>query len=172
MNINIFEKAQSELKTETSFVDEQALSIKQKIESRKNKQKKIKTIFWVLIFLIVIFATTTAYSQYKLFKLTKEESPNLSLPTASSTDKTVVAMPKTGEEVIAALKRHILVPSGEPQIAEVQDAAKLRETQAFFKDTRTGDIVIVYDTTIFIYRPSDDIVVASGDISGVGQVKP
>ena len=32
MNINIFEKAQSELKTETSFVDEQALSIKQKRE--------------------------------------------------------------------------------------------------------------------------------------------
>ena len=163
MNINIFEKTkQSDLHTgdESSLADEHALHIKQKIEARKNKQKKIKLLLGGLILIIILLSTLTAYSQYKLYILSKDEIGATS------------NIPKTGEEVVTALGRHILLPSGTPQIAEVQDASRLRDTQAFFKDAQNGDIVVVYETTIFVYRPSVDIVVAAGDISGAGQIKP
>lgn len=165
MNINIFEKTKENhiaSSEQSSLPDEHALQIKQKIDARKNKQKKVKLILAGLVALIIFLSALTAYSQYKLHILTKEEA---GLTNASST-------PQTGEEVLGALGRHILLPSGTPQIAEVQDAARLRETQAFFKDAQNGDIVVVYETTIFLYRPSQDIVIAAGDISGAGQVAP
>ena len=163
MNITIFEKNKNTKPVEEmTLADEHALHIKQKIESRKNKQRRIKMIFAASAILIIFLLASTVYSQYKLHKLAAEEKGAF---TASST-------PKTGDEVIAALSRHILLPTGTPQIAEVQDASRLKDTQAFFKDAQNGDIVVVYATTIFIYRPSADIVVAAGDISGAGQIKP
>lgn len=163
MNINIFEKSKPVANEETSFASEQAEQIKQKIESRKGKQKKIKMILGALVVLVLILSAVTAYSQYKLHTLAKEEQKVGNTPTQ---------IPKTGDEVIAALGRHILLPSGTPQIAAIEDVSKLQQTQAFFKDAENGDIVVVYESTIFIYRPSKDIVVASGDISGAGQTKP
>jgi hypothetical protein len=165
MNIEEFEKNQTNnhVSHEDSFAVDETASIKQKIKERKSKQKKLKLILGAGIFVIVILLSLVAYSQYKLYILTQEEKK---VETVSN------STPKTGEEVVKALSRHILVPQGNPQIAEVQDAAKLRDTQAFFKDVETGDIVVVYESTIFVYRPSKDIVVASGDISGTGQLKP
>ncbi|MEN9881480.1 MAG: hypothetical protein RLZZ308_663 [Candidatus Parcubacteria bacterium] len=145
------------------LMDDETLLIRQKIEGRKKKQKKLKRIFWGLVSLVVILGIWGMYSQYKLQKLSEEEQI-FSL----SPDK----QPKTGEEVVKALSRHIIVPQGMPQIALVQDASRLRETQAFFKDVENGDIVVVYDTAIYLYRPSQDIVVNAGDISGIGQVNP
>lgn len=181
MNLHTFEKSQQNLsgdhdeqgRTSSSFEHHDIVSIKEKIEKRKSKQKKVKIIFYTLIGLVVLFAVLFFYSQFKLYTLTQEEVggnlqqaiPNSLLATASST-------PKTGEEVINALRRHILLPSGNPQIAEVQDVEKLREKQAFFKNAQNGDIVVVYEEMIFLYRPSLDVVVASGDISGIGETKP
>ena len=161
MNLNIFEQQQKTDHTEDDFSANHVHEVRQKIENRKKRQKRIKMIFGGLIVLVLLLLCATAYSSYRLHTLAKEEL-------TTSTPVT----PKTAEDVVKALSRHILVPEGVPQIAEVQDAEKLRNSQAFFKDAENGDIVVVYDTTIFIYRPSKDIVVASGDISGVGQVKP
>ena len=163
MNIDAFEKqtTQTSHHEDSSTIDE-THAIKQKIKERKTKQRKLKVIFGLFISIIIVLTSAVVYSQYKLHLLAQEESLS----------ESNAALPKTGEEVVKALARHILLPEGVPQIAEVQDAAKLKESQAFFKDVETGDIVVVYDSTIFVYRPSKDIVVASGDISGVGQLKP
>jgi hypothetical protein len=163
MNLHTFEKSHQ---GQSSF--DEVADIKQKIEKRKEKQKKIKVLFIVLVALVVILGALFGYSQYRLYVLSKAEV----VVTAQEGSVAVPSKPKTGEDVLTSLKRHILVPSGNPQIAEVQDVAKLKETQAFFKDAQNGDIVIVYETMIFIYRPGADIVVAASDISGVGQQKP
>ncbi len=171
MNINLFENKKYEEGTlgtaHDSSADADILQMKKKIEHRKAKQKKMKVLFFLLVLIILVLGALTGYSQYRLYKLSKEESM-----VGANTTSTPNQLPKTGEEVLAALSRHILVPQGNPQIAEVQDAIKLRDTQAFFKNVENGDLVIVYETTIFVYRPSQDIVVAAGDISGLGQVKP
>lgn len=148
---------------ESSFVHDEVHHIKQKIETRKAKRKKLKIVLGSLLSIIVILTALVAYSQYTLYKLSREEL---------GADSKVAGAPKTAEEIIQAVRKHILLPAGDPQIAEVQDVAKLKETQAFFKDAQNGDIVIVYPTMIYIYRPGADIVVAASDISGAGQEKP
>lgn len=151
--------------SEASFARSEVEKIKSKLEKRKIHQKKIMMIFGglgVVIFLLIIFL---AYSQYKLYKLSRDELV-YTPPTVQATAST------TPEEIIRLLGRHVLLPEGSPQIAQVQDVEKLRETQAFFKSAENGDIILLYNTTIFLYRPSRDILVASGDVSGLGQTKP
>ena len=149
---------------EDSNVENDLHAIKKKIENRKLKQKRLKMIFGGLLLLIMLLICFAAYSQYRVYQLSKEESGQVGVSSPIDINKP--------EEILKALRRHILVPEGNPQIAEIQDAARLKETQAFFKDAVNGDIVIVYETMIYIYRPSADIVVASDDISGVGQQNP
>jgi hypothetical protein len=182
MNIHTFEKAKQEYarqdsllhgnqhySTHDSFVEDEAFHIKNKIEKRKHKQKQMKFIIGGVGAFMLFLIGVAGYSQYKLYTLSKDETyvRGEGVDTVGGANT-----PRTGEDIIRALKKHILVPEGSPQIAEVQDSEKLKETQAFFKDVKNGDVVIIYPDIIFVYRPSADIVIASTDISGVGQTKP
>ena len=174
MNIDTFEKIHQGSTQEThhdfSSSHDDVASIKLKIEKKKSKQKKLKIVLMVLVGLVLLLTVLFVYSQYRLYTLTQEEVTTEGV--ASSTENKNELSLKNPEDIIKALGRHILLPEGTPQIAAVQDVEKLREKQAFFKNAQNGDIVVVYETTIFIYRPSADIVVASGDILGVGQTNP
>lgn len=143
-----------------TFVSEEALLIKRRIENKKLKQRKLKIIIGSLFLLVVVFGFVAAYSQYKLQTLTQDEL---------LVDIPKEKQPRTGEEILKALGRHVVLPEGVPQIAEVQDAARLKTTQAFFENSENGDVVVVYDSRIYLYRPAQDIVVGSGDITGRAQ---
>jgi hypothetical protein len=151
--------------SEASFARSEVDKIKSKLEKRKKQQKKLTRVFGGLAVVITILVVFIAYSQYKLYKLSREEQ-------VYTTSSVAVTASTTPQEIIRLLGRHVLLPEGNPQIAQVQDVEKLRETQAFFKNAENGDIILLYNTTIFLYRPSKDILVASGDVSGLGQAKP
>lgn len=124
----------------------------QHIELRKGKQKRVRKVILSLLALVIFLLGTTIYLQYEVYALRKIEA-------------TRDEVPSTPNQIIDAVKRHIVVPGGEPQIAAVEDAKKLNSSQAFFKDALNGDVVLVYETMIILYRPSLDIVVAVGDIN-------
>ncbi len=151
--------------SEASFAHNEVEKIKNKLEKRKQRQKKLSTIFGVLGGVILILVVFVAYSQYKLYQLSLDEK-------TFSSKTIVITASTTPEEIISLLEKHVLLPAGNPQIAQVEDVEKLKETQAFFKNAENGDVVVLYETTIFLYRPSKDILVASGDVSGLGQSKP
>ena len=113
--------------------------------------------FGGLSLVILVLIVVLGYSQYRLHILAKDEL---------STSSTTVSTAKTGVEVVKALSRHMILPEGDPQIAEIQDVSKLQDSQAFFKNARNGDIVVVYDSTIIVYRPSKDLIVATGKLRG------
>ena len=175
MDLNYFKKrnqsqeqivqAEALGESEATFAHSEMQKVKHKIESKKRQQRKLKIIFRSLVVVIVVLALFLLYSQYKLQTLSRDEK-NISSPGVTVTAST------TPQDIISMLGKHILLPEGDPQIAEVRDVEKLQAQQAFFKNAENGDIIILYDTTIFIYRPSKDIVIASGDVSGLGQVKP
>lgn len=175
MDLNQFEKRNSTQEqiihgealgeAEASFARGEMEKIKHKLELKKKQQKKLKLIFGGFVSIIVLLIFFAGYSQYKLHTLSQDEM-------FVSDGPKVVTASTTPEEIVAMLGRHILLPPGNPQIAEVKDIEKLRDQQAFFKNAENGDLIILYETTIFIYRPSRDIVVATADISGLGQVKP
>lgn len=150
---------------ETSFVQGEVEKIKHKLDLKKKRQKKLRIIFGSLSGIIMFLLVVLGYFQYRLYTLSKEEKI---LPEAM----TVINASTTPQDIIRMVGRHVLLPEGEPQIAEVRDVEKLKEQQAFFKNAENGDLIILYTTMIFIYRPSKDIVIASSDITGVGQEKP
>lgn len=143
-----------------AFVSEEAKLIRERIETRKLRQRKLKLILGGLLTLVVVLGIVAAYSQYKLHTLTADEL---------LVDIPKEKQPRTGEEIMKALGRHVVLPEGNPQIAEVQDAGRLKTSQAFFENAENGDVVVVYDSIIYLYRPSKDIVVSSGEINGLSQ---
>jgi hypothetical protein len=58
----------------------------------------------------------------------------------------------------------MMLPTTTPQVAMVEDSVKLQASQPFFKDVLNGDVVLMYKTTIIVYRPSRDVIVSVGDI--------
>ncbi|MBP6888711.1 MAG: hypothetical protein KBC21_03325 [Candidatus Pacebacteria bacterium] len=144
----------------SSFVDAETIALKRRIESKKRRQKNLKLLLGGLFTLVITFGCIAFYSQYKLRTLTQDEL---------LVDIPKEKQPRTGEEIVKALGRHVVLPEGVPQVAEVQDAARLKTTQAFFENSENGDVVVVYDSRIYLYRPSQDIIVSSGDITGLGQ---
>lgn len=177
MSLHALEKLKAEYRREMpqssgSHIEDDMDAMKHKIEKRKQKQKRQKTVFFTLIALAGLFAVLFGYSQYKLYVLSQEEVANTLTTNNSVTSVVTINASSTPDQVIKALGRHILLPAGNPQIAQIQDVTKLKDTQAFFKDAENGDIVVVYETMIYVYRPSKDVLVATSDISGVGQTKP
>lgn len=127
---------------------------------KKNKQKRMRKIILSLFGVSVFFILTTIYSQYQVYVLKKLENVNNIINSE---------VPVTPNQIIEAVSRHILLPDTIPQIAAIEDAKKLSTTQDFFRNALNGDVVIVYETTIIVYRPSQDLLIAVGDVSGTSK---
>lgn len=129
-------------------------------EEKKTRQKRLKKIVLSLLGIALFFFLTTVYSQYQVYILKKLESSNA----IAHPD-----IPVTPNQIVEAVAKHIILPDTAPQIASIQDAKKLSTSQAFFKDAVNGDVVLVYQTMIVIYRPTQDVLIAVGDISGASK---
>lgn len=70
-------------------------------------------------------------------------------------------------QVVEKVGKHILLPVGEtPTLATVTNVEKLK-AQAFFKDAKNGDKVLIYTKTqkAIIFRPTEDKIVAVAPIN-------
>lgn len=146
--------------TQTETIETQTTSSTQEekhSQARKLKQKRLKKVILSLFGVAIFFLLTTVYSQYQVYILRKLESADA---------LTHPDVPVTPNQIVEAVSHHILLPDTVPQIAAIQDAKKLSTSQTFFKDAINGDVVLVYETTIIVYRPSQDIIVAVGDVTG------
>lgn len=143
---------------ETTHIEKQNVAQDDKVlQAKKAKQKRLKKIVFSLLGVSIFFFLTTVYFVYEvtaLKKLAQEEE--LKHPDIATTP----------EQVLEAVSKHMILPDVPPSIAEVQDAAKLSSTQEFFKDVKNGDYVLVYPTILIVFRPSADIIVAVGNVSG------
>jgi hypothetical protein len=101
----------------------------------------------VLAFLIGLLPSIYFYNQ------SKHASESTAPPSPSSLQSTT--------NVVNAVARHIVLPSGEqPTVATVSDASKVHN-QAFFAHAATGDKVLVYSQAkkAYLYRPSIDRII-------------
>lgn len=124
---------------------------------KKTRQKRLKKVVFSLLGVSIFFFLTTVYFGYEMYALKK---------LAAAEELNHPDVPVTPNQILEALARHMILPDTVPQIATVQDAKKLSSTQEFFKDVINGDSVVVYETMIIVYRPSQDIIVAVGNVSG------
>ena len=69
--------------------------------------------------------------------------------------------------IISKIKQLTVLPSEEPVLFTVNDAALLKSQQAFFKDAANGDVLLVFQTSgkALIYRESTNKIINSGPVS-------
>lgn len=127
------------------------------VQAKKTRQKRLKKVVFSLLGVSVFFFLTTVYFAYETYALKK---------LAVAEELAHPDIPVTPEQILEAVARHMILPDVVPSIAAVQDAAKLSSSQEFFKDVMNGDSVIVYPTMIIVYRSTQDIIVAVGNVSG------
>lgn len=113
---------------------------------RKPKGRKI---FW-LIFLLTLAGLV--YSQYQLYIL---KNPNY--------------QQKLAQEQIQAtvdkVSKLMILPKELPQVLVLQDVAKIKAQQPFFKDAEDGDQVLIYSSTAIVYSPSKNKIVNVGPVT-------
>lgn len=65
-------------------------------------------------------------------------------------------------EIIDRVSQHTTLPKGDPtSVVRVQDASRLQQQNAFYKDVSQGDYVIVFSSQVIIYNLREDRIVAS-----------
>lgn len=128
-------------------------------QNKKNKYRRIRKIVASFMGLALLFFVTTLYSQYQIFVL-KNKATSASFSQLQTNEL------RDPLKVIEAVSRHMILPTTTPQVAAVEDSAKLSSSQPFFKDVLNGDVVLMYKAMIIVYRPSKDIIVTVGDIRG------
>jgi hypothetical protein len=68
------------------------------------------------------------------------------------------------QNLVSIVGKHVLLPSGEPTIAIIEDVDALKESQAFFTNASNGDRLLIYPELAVIYNPANNIVVNMGPV--------
>lgn len=77
-------------------------------------------------------------------------------------------------ELLEKVGRHITIPANEnPLVATIERVEKLKQEQAFYKDTQNGDklIILMQKKQAIIYRPDSDKLVNVGPIVIDGSIQ-
>ncbi len=61
----------------------------------------------------------------------------------------------------------MVLPEGDPVLFKVSNAEVMRSQQAFFKDTKNDDVLLVFQQSgkAIIFRPSEKIIVNAGPVN-------
>ncbi len=111
-----------------------------------------KFLFWALVIVAIVGSAGSVYF-YKQYSALKAN------PDAQAQ--------KESAALIAALGKHIVLPSDEtPSVVTIVDKSKLSD-QPFFKSAENGDILFAYINTkeAILYRPSADRIVQVASIN-------
>lgn len=115
-----------------------------------------KILIAVVVILIIIGLASVAVYSYVLYSGAKSKT-NLAL-----TGEAQQALNTTqSEETLRDLRKIVVLPSDEePKMAIIRDIGQL-STAKFYKDSKNGDIVILYNKSqkAYIYRPANKTVI-------------
>jgi len=72
----------------------------------------------------------------------------------------------SNEKALKMLEKVIVLPDEEPTITTITDASGLRTQDAFYKNTKDGDLIFLYmnNRKIIIYRPNENKIINVGPI--------
>lgn len=129
-------------------------------QSARGQKKKmfIRFIVYLTLLALVVFAAWSFYgyqeAKKKLLKLSTVEGQQ-------------EVQQREIDELLAQLKRHMLLPEDEqPTIATVTDIDELKGQQPFFEKASNGDKVVIYvnNHKAIIYSPEKDMIINVGTL--------
>lgn len=137
------------------------------------KSKVRRRGIYVIIFALVLILGAGGYFAYGKYDGLKKENARIASDNAKLANPQESAKLET-ERVKASVAKLIDVPQDEdPTIASVVDASKLSE-QAFFKNAKNGDKVVMYAQAkkAILYRPDTNKIIEVAPINIGNNEKP
>jgi hypothetical protein len=135
------------------------------------KTSKVKNMLGLLLFLGVVGVGGHLFIDFStVTKYVSQGFPGDTMNASSEKDNAVADIAAAEQEVadvIAAVRKHILLPEGEePTVATVSDPGKLKD-QLFFKNAEMGDKVLIYTKAkmAYLYDPDRDILLEVAPIT-------
>jgi hypothetical protein len=123
-------------------------------KSRKANGKPYRVYLIVLVVLAVLIAG--GYYGYKYYEA-RNSSPEAQAAQAE----------EEKANVLASIGKLMVLPEGDPVLFRVSDENTMRKQQAFFKDTKNDDVLLVFQESgkAIIYRPSTNLIVNVGPVN-------
>lgn len=124
-------------------------------KSRKSSGGKPYRIYVIVALLLIIIAGG-GYFGYRYWQ-TKQNSPEAQAAQADEEKK----------KILSELSQLMVLPEGDPVLFKVNDEETMRKQQAFFKDTRNDDVLLVFQASgkAIIFRPSTKMIVNVGPVN-------
>lgn len=71
------------------------------------------------------------------------------------------------QAILGQLSKLMVVPEGDPVLFKVSNEEVMRQQQAFFKDAKNDDVLLVFQASgkAIIFRPSQNMIVNAGPVN-------
>jgi hypothetical protein len=127
-------------------------------KTRKSTRRPYRV--YLLAVLAIILLGAGGYYGYKYYQ------ENYSSPEAKAAAEAAAADAEK-QEILAELSKLMVLPAGDPVLFKVNDEETMKKQQAFFKDTKNEDVLLVFQESskAIIYRPSTKMIVNVGPIN-------
>ncbi len=120
-------------------------------------RKHLRTVSPLTLILFVLFIIAVAACAWSFVHYRNAKMQLVNLQNGQALSERQLA------KVTRSVQRHMIVPEGKPSVMIVKDPTALAQ-QAFFRNVRAGDVVLVYKEQAVIYSPDRDVIVNVGPV--------
>lgn len=129
----------------------------------KSKNDGAEVLNWLYVTLVVALSILSITVGYWLSErnssVTTEQNYGIDYNQTQETNESLT------NQYISALSQLTVLPQGEPVVARIDDPKVLwKENYNFYRDVQVGDILFVFPTKAYIYRPSSNKIINSSPI--------
>jgi len=125
------------------------------------KKELIPGVVGVIFLIITLVSVGSGVYFFRQYRKSEEQLKN-----------PIDAAKKEAKELLAKVRKLMVLPNEEPTVATVADVATLKKNQPFFQDAADGDKVLIFQTAkkVIIYRPATNVIINVAPlIKGDGQ---
>ena len=130
--------------------------------TRKPRKAATKTPYraYLLVVLAIVILGGGGYYGYNYWQKNYASADAKAVADAAKADAEKKA-------ILEKLSKLMVLPAGDPVLFKVNDEETMKKQQAFFKDTKNDDVLLVFQESskAIIFRPSTNMIVNVGPIN-------
>lgn len=134
--------------------------------SRKNNSKGFR--MYVVWLVILILLAGAVYGAYKYMPEYFKAIPGMGTAQIDPQSEEAIAQAEAEKQsILGELGKLMVLPEGDPVLFKVSDEETMKKQQAFFKDTKNDDVLLVFQASskAIIYRPSSKMIINVGPVN-------
>jgi hypothetical protein len=111
----------------------------------------------ILVIVIIVALGVLAFMNYKQRLVLEDQLGKATLSDNQVGNQQNV---EAAKRIIERVKKHIVIPGDvDPTVATIVDVETLRARNAFYKNAKNGDHLIITPTRAILYAPDKDLIV-------------